>query len=155
MRHVCFSNIPIETNHIASYIDTVSIPYTKNNFDYYQNDKRTIVVEYNEDIGKINLKKLYFNLIIFLFVFKDFSKIVSNVRSHPECDGFMINCIQLYCPEILLVEYDQEYSEDDIIKLFDEERIFHVKTYPYCSFVHFYSHDGKYIGHRGHAKGLG
>ncbi len=57
MRHVCFSNMPIETNHIASYIDTVSLPYTKNNFDYYQNDKRTIVVEYNEDIGKINLKK--------------------------------------------------------------------------------------------------
>jgi hypothetical protein len=49
--------MPIETNHIASYIDTVSLPYTKNNFDYYQNDKRTIVVEYNEDIGKINLKK--------------------------------------------------------------------------------------------------
>jgi hypothetical protein len=55
----------------------------------------------------------------------------------------MINCIQLYEPETLLIEYDQDYSEDDIKNLFKEERIFHIKIYSYCSFVHFYSHDGK------------
>ncbi|CAF1179585.1 unnamed protein product [Adineta steineri] len=120
-RHVCFSNIPIITNRLTSYIDIVSMPYTKNKFEYYQNDKQIIVVEYNEDI--------------------DFSKIVSNVRSHPECNGSMINCIQLYQPETLFIEYDQEYFEDDIRKLFDKTRIFHVKTYPHCSFVHFYSHN--------------
>ena len=55
----------------------------------------------------------------------------------------MINCIQLYQPETLLIEYDQEYLEEDIFELFDKERISHVKSYPYCSFVHFYSHNGK------------
>jgi hypothetical protein len=53
MRHVCFSNMPVETNCISSYIDTVSKPYTRDHFEYYQNDKQIIVVEYNEDIGKI------------------------------------------------------------------------------------------------------
>ena len=57
----------------------------------------------------------------------------------------MINCIELYHSETLLIEHDQNYSEDDILKLFDKEKIFHIKTYPYCSFVHFYSHHGKYI----------
>ncbi|CAF3811897.1 unnamed protein product [Rotaria sp. Silwood1] len=120
-RHICFSNIPIETTYIKSYIDTVSMPYTKKTFEYYENDKQTILIEYNEDI--------------------DFSKISLNIRNHPECNGSIINCIQLYYPETLLIEYDQEYSEDDIIKLFDRKKIFHVKTYLYCSFVHFYSHD--------------
>jgi hypothetical protein len=74
---------------------------------------------------------------------KDFSKIFLNVRNHPECDGCMIHCIQLYLPEILFIEYDQEYTEDDVRKLLGKERIFHMKTYSYCSFVHFYSHHGK------------
>ncbi len=74
---------------------------------------------------------------------KDFSKIFSNVRNHPECNGLMINCIQLYQPETLLIEYDQELTENEILKLFNKENIFHMKIYPYCSFVHFYSHDGK------------
>ncbi|CAF4719725.1 unnamed protein product [Rotaria socialis] len=120
-RHVCFSNIPIDTNHILSYIDIVSMPYKAANFQYYENDKQTTIVEYNEDI--------------------DFSRISLNVRSHPECNGLMINCIQLYLPETLLVEYDKEFSEDDIIKMFNGKRVFHVKTYLYCSFVHFYSYD--------------
>ena len=55
-RHVCFSNLPIEIKHVLSYIDTVSMPYKKTNFQYYQNDKQIIIVEYNEDIGKINDK---------------------------------------------------------------------------------------------------
>jgi len=55
MRHLCFLNMPCETNHITLYIDTVSMPYKKLDFEYYQNDKQTIVVEYNEDIGKINI----------------------------------------------------------------------------------------------------
>ncbi|CAF4969610.1 unnamed protein product, partial [Rotaria socialis] len=38
-RHVCFSNIPIDTNHILSYIDIVSMPYKAANFQYYENDK--------------------------------------------------------------------------------------------------------------------
>jgi len=120
MRHICFSNMPIESDRIELYIDTVSIPYRKINYEYYQNDKQIVVVEYNEDI--------------------DFSKIFSNVRNHPECDGLMINCIQLYLPELLLIEYDQKYSQDDIIKLFDNKTIFHMKNYSHCSFVHFYSH---------------
>ena len=61
MRHVCFSNLPIETNHIELYIDTVSMPYKKINFEYYQNDKQIILVEYNEDIGKNKFEiKIYF-----------------------------------------------------------------------------------------------
>jgi hypothetical protein len=55
----------------------------------------------------------------------------------------MINCIQLYLPESLFIEYHQNYSEDDIRKLFNKDKIFHIKTYSYCSFVHFYSHHGK------------
>ena len=54
MRHVCFENLSLETNHIESYLDTVSIPFVKKNFEYYRNDKQLILVEYNEDIGKIN-----------------------------------------------------------------------------------------------------
>ncbi|CAF2431942.1 unnamed protein product [Rotaria sp. Silwood2] len=125
MRHVCFINMSIETNRIPLYIDIVSKPYKKNHFEYYQNDKQTILVEYNEDI--------------------DFLKISSNVRNHPEYDGLQIKCIQLYHPETLLVEYDQEYSEYDIKNLFKNERIFHIKTYSFCAFVHFYCHDGKHI----------
>ncbi len=52
LRHICFSNMPIETNHTELYIDTVSMPYKKMNYEYYQNDKQIIVVEYDEDIGK-------------------------------------------------------------------------------------------------------
>ncbi|CAF1605170.1 unnamed protein product [Rotaria magnacalcarata] len=91
MRHVCFINVSIETKLIPLYIDIVSKPYKKKHFEYYQNDHQTILVEYNEDI--------------------DFSKIYSNVRNHPERDGLQIKCIQLYHPETLLIEYDQEYSE--------------------------------------------
>jgi hypothetical protein len=64
MRHVCFSNMPCETNHIPLYIDTVSMPYKKLDFEYYQNDKKTIVVEYNEDIGKIK----YFSSFFLIFI---------------------------------------------------------------------------------------
>lgn len=52
MRHICLSNIPIETNHLESYINKISIPYKHIHFDYYQNDRQIIVIEYNEDIGK-------------------------------------------------------------------------------------------------------
>ncbi len=69
MRHVCFSNMPIETTHIPIYIDTVSMPYKRQNFEYYQNDKQTIVVEYNEDIGKIKQKKnSFFKIYLFLYL---------------------------------------------------------------------------------------
>ena len=77
------------------------------------------------------------------FILEDYSKISSNVRSHPECGKLSIKCIQLYHPETLLIEYDQEYSECDIKNLFKNERIFHIKTYAHCAFVHFYCHDGK------------
>jgi hypothetical protein len=77
-------------------------------------------------------------------LFKDFSRIAFNVRNNPECDGMIINCIQLYLPETLFIEYNsQQYSEDDLRKLFDQENIFHIKTYSNCAFVHFYSHTGK------------
>ncbi|CAF4503322.1 unnamed protein product [Rotaria socialis] len=121
MRHVCFINVSIDTKLIPLYIDIVSKPYKKRHFEYYQNDQQTILVEYNEDI--------------------DFSKIYSNVRNHPERDGLKIKCIQLYHPETLLIEYDQEYSECDIKKLFIHQKLFHIKTYSHCAFVHFYSHD--------------
>jgi hypothetical protein len=52
MRHVCFANMPTEIRHVTLYIDTVSKPYRRANFQYYQNDKQTIIVEYNEDIGR-------------------------------------------------------------------------------------------------------
>jgi hypothetical protein len=63
MRHICFTNMSIEINRIPLYIDTISMPYKTNHFEFYQNDKQTILVEYNEDIGKIKenilLKKIY------------------------------------------------------------------------------------------------
>ncbi|CAF1633437.1 unnamed protein product [Adineta ricciae] len=121
VRHICFANIPPESERIGSYIDVVSRPYKINQFTYYQNDPQMIVVEYNEDV--------------------DFCKIYSNVRNYPECDGSMISCIQLYLPETLLIEYDDhDYSEDNFRQLFDDQVIFHIKTYPHCAFVHFYSH---------------
>lgn len=52
MRHVCFSNILLDINRIPLYINTISMPYKTNHFEFYQNDKQTIIVEYNEDIGK-------------------------------------------------------------------------------------------------------
>lgn len=53
LRHVCFANLPLENRHHIHYIETVSMPYTRHGFQYYQNDKQTIVVEYNEDIGTL------------------------------------------------------------------------------------------------------
>lgn len=52
MRHICFLNIPFDSNSIPLYLDTISLPYTKSHYEYYQNDKQTILVQYNEDIGK-------------------------------------------------------------------------------------------------------
>lgn len=51
-RHVCLSNMPLKRDHIDLYIDTISKPYKKLNYESYQNDLQMIVVEYNEDIGK-------------------------------------------------------------------------------------------------------
>ncbi len=88
MRHICFSNMPYETNHILLYIDTVSMPYKKIHFEYYQNDKQTIVVEYNEDIGKINIWILK-NFLFFFFYSKIFLRflqmfeIILNVMDYP------------------------------------------------------------------------
>ena len=76
--------------------------------------------------------------------FADFSKISSNVRSHPECDGLQIQCIELYHPETLLVEYDETHAEYELEKLLQDQRIFHVKSQSSCAFVHFHSYDGKY-----------
>jgi hypothetical protein len=45
--------MPMDTNLIEWYINTVSMPYRKIHFEYYQNDKQIILVEYNEDFGKI------------------------------------------------------------------------------------------------------
>ena len=51
-RHLCFANISFDITRLPSYIDTVSMPYKKRHFDYYQHDQQTILVEYQEDIGK-------------------------------------------------------------------------------------------------------
>ncbi len=76
MRHICFTNMSIEINRIPLYIDTISMPYKTNHFEFYQNDKQTILVEYNEDIGKINenslLKKIYY---LYLKISRRFSQI--------------------------------------------------------------------------------
>ena len=75
--------------------------------------------------------------------FADFSKISSNVRSHPECDGLSIQCIQLYHPETLLVEFDETLAEYELEKLLQDQRIFHIRSQSSCAFVHFHSYDGK------------
>lgn len=66
MRHVCFLNVSIDSKRIPLYIDIVSKPYKKVHFEYYQNDKQTILVEYNEDIGNWNkfFEKLHFSFLV-------------------------------------------------------------------------------------------
>lgn len=51
-RHLCFANMSLDHTRVPSYIDTVSMPYKTSRFHYYQNDQQTILVEYQEDIGK-------------------------------------------------------------------------------------------------------
>ncbi len=86
----------------------------------------------------------------FFFSFKDFTKISSNLRNHPEYNTLAIKCIQLYHPETLFVEYNQDYSEYDIKQLFKNKGVFHIKTYSSCAFVHFYSHEGKFTDNNRH-----
>lgn len=42
----------MDLSKIPLYIDAVSIPYTRNHFEFYQDDQQTVVVEYKEDIGE-------------------------------------------------------------------------------------------------------
>jgi hypothetical protein len=153
-RRVCFINIPEECDNLMYYIDTVSTPYTRHHHDYYHRDRTTVIVEYNEDIGKtMNLFIEVFPLMLIcvelltyvvssLVVVKDFAKISFNVRNHAHRHDLSIECIQLHRPETLLVEYDRALSDNDLKILFDKQRIFHIKTYSTCAFVHFYSHCG-------------
>ena len=76
---------------------------------------------------------------------QDFATIASNVRWHPECHGSTIECIQLFQPETLLVDFDRDYSENELRHLFDNARIFHIKMYAFCAIVHFHSYEGKPI----------
>ena len=55
VRHICFANIPPQSERIGSYIDVVSRPYKISRYTCYQNDPQMIVVEYNEDIGRRKL----------------------------------------------------------------------------------------------------
>ena len=133
-----------DINHIRSFIDSISKSYPIKHFEYYQNDQNTILVEYNEDIGKIKVLSFEMKLrISFSFCVADFSKLFSSIQYDSEYERLKVKCIQLYCPEILLVEYDHEYTENDLRNLFTNEIIFHVKIYSLCAFIHFYSHDGK------------
>jgi len=58
LRHICLSNLSIDSNQIPFYIETISTPYQQKHFDYYFNDQKTIIVEYNEDIGMNNKSNL-------------------------------------------------------------------------------------------------
>ena len=79
--------------------------------------------------------------LIVSFAFQiDFARISANLRKY---EGPSIDAIKLYLPEILLVEYDEHHSDEEINSWFAKENIFHIKTYPFCSFVHFYSHQGQ------------
>ncbi len=51
-RHLCLSNMPLKRDRIDLYIETISKPYKKINYEYYQNDPQMMIVEYDEDIGK-------------------------------------------------------------------------------------------------------
>lgn len=74
----------------------------------------------------------------------DFSKISSNIRTHPDYQNLPIKCLQLYRPEILLIEYNDNYSEDEIRKkFFPNQDLFHLRTYSSYAIVHFYSPNGK------------
>ena len=137
-RRVCFMNMPAD---VTSYIEMVSLPYTTKQWDYYQEDRNLLVVEYNEDIGNLQRKTRSRPMN---FCFEVFSKISSNVRQHPECDGRMIRCRSLYQPESLLIEYDQECSSEDLQEWLGEETAVQIKTYSRCAFAHFNSHRGQF-----------
>lgn len=148
LRHLCFTNLPLESQRIIGYIDQVSLPFTKLHLEYYQQDRQIIVVEYNEDIGNelsLRLNDEFHLFTHFSFIIEDFSKISANVRCYPECDGVMIKCIQLYLPETLFVEYDQNLSSVELMEFFSKHNVFHIKIYSCCAFVHFYSHYGKIL----------
>ena len=73
----------------------------------------------------------------------DFPQICVNLRKHPEYQGSIIHPVQLYLPEVLLLEYELNHSEEEIRQWFSPVHLFHIQTYSFCSFVHFYSHQGK------------
>jgi len=83
MRHICFTNMSIEINRIPLYIDTISMPYKTNHFEFYQNDKQIILVEYNEDIGKIKenilLKKIYYLYLKISLRFSQIFELILNM----------------------------------------------------------------------------
>ncbi|CAF0908841.1 unnamed protein product, partial [Didymodactylos carnosus] len=72
----------------------------------------------------------------------DFNQIVKNIENRPRCHNRLVKYRQLYKPETLLVEYDDEKSADDVKTLFlNDHRIFHIKIHECCAFVHFFSND--------------
>jgi hypothetical protein len=127
--------------NVMPYIEAVSSPYVIKQWDYYEDDRNLLIVEYEEDIGNIQRKTRSRQM---LSCFEEFSKIYSNVRQHPECDGMMITCRALYQPSSLLVEYDRAYSSADLQEWLGEETRVQVKTYSNCAFVHFNSHHGRF-----------
>jgi hypothetical protein len=88
---------------------------------------------------------MFLTAIVVLDILVEFSRICSNMNHHPEFHGRIIDCRPVFYPECLLIEHDRDYSLQTIEQLFHEQqtRIFHIKTYTYCSFVHFYSYHGK------------
>ena len=137
-RRVCFMNMPTDA---TSYIEMVSLPYTIKQWDYYQEDRNLLIVEYDEDIGNLQRKTRSKQRS---FCFEVFAKISSNVRQHPECDGRMVACRPLYQPESLLIECEQECSSEDLQEWLGEETGAHIKTYSSCAFAHFNSHRGQF-----------
>lgn len=97
------------------------------------------------NIKKILVNEQGFVFPSFVYFSIDYSRICSNVRTHPEYTTSPVQCIQLHHPETLLIEYDQEYTKSQIEEIFQNCRIFHIKIYSSCAFVHFYCHDGIFI----------
>lgn len=140
-RHLALSNLPLTSHELDLYIEKISPSSRKFTWEYYQNDPGIILIEYDDDIGKRNSSREQYSMKFCFWL--DFAQIYVNLRQHPEYQGSIIHPIQLYLPEILLLEYDSNPSEDEIRTWFSSVHLFHIRTYSFCCFVHFFSHQGK------------
>jgi hypothetical protein len=51
-RRICLTNLPSNDEQFSVYIEKISSPYVQQDWHYYNDDRRWVIIEYNEDIGQ-------------------------------------------------------------------------------------------------------